>query len=302
MHLLLVQFFVTEEREKEFIMSVPPDPADVRYEDLEMDPRKAAASQMIGYGHVLRSALNGCLIAGLFFGFIPIVAGITNLLTLESVSKVWIWRKFFSHNPSLAALWDGLASSIGLNLFMSFLPTFLAAWHIYAWEQHYIQQWYFYFLAPWTRTSLNPWGLLGAVVVNPTALLKLLAQSLPAATHFYLNYVPLQWGTHGTNMVRYMNLFKFLGFRKALIIYIILMTGVLLERADSIVPGVIAGSSAVLWLYSYRRFNHKFHLENLPLKDIKVSASIEKRLEAKKDYVQPELVHHEDSPKARKEK
>jgi hypothetical protein len=24
-----------------------------------------------------------------------------------------------------------------------------------------------------------------------------------------------RWGTHGTNMLRYMNLFKFLGFRKA---------------------------------------------------------------------------------------
>jgi hypothetical protein len=30
---------------------------------------------------------------------------------------------------------------------------------------------------------------------NPTAILKMLAQSLPAATHFYLNYVPLQQGT-----------------------------------------------------------------------------------------------------------
>ena len=27
------------------------------------------------------------MIAGLFFGFIPIVAGVTNLLTLESISK-----------------------------------------------------------------------------------------------------------------------------------------------------------------------------------------------------------------------
>ena len=91
------------------------------------------------------------------------------------------------------------------------------------------------------------------------------------------------------------------------LIYIILMTGVLLERANSIIPGVIAafrpqqdqwadlsqvfsakitdpypflwdglgtasrtqGSSAVVWLYTYRRFNHAFHLENLPLKDIK---------------------------------
>lgn len=30
------------------------------------------------------------------------------------------------------------------------------------------------------------------------------------------------------------------------------------------------GSSAVVWLYTYRRFNHAFHLENLPLKEIKV--------------------------------
>ena len=37
------------------------------------------------------------LIAGIFFGFIPIVAGITNLTTLDSVSKVSIllisWKK-----------------------------------------------------------------------------------------------------------------------------------------------------------------------------------------------------------------
>jgi len=26
----------------------------------------------------------------------------------------------------------------------------------------------------------------------------------------------------------------------------------------------------VVWLYTYRRFNHAFHLENLPLKEIKV--------------------------------
>ena len=35
----------------------------------------------------------------------------------------------------------------------------------------------------------------GPLAQNPTAILKMLAQSLPAATHFYLNYVPLQQGT-----------------------------------------------------------------------------------------------------------
>ncbi|CAL1129548.1 unnamed protein product, partial [Cladocopium goreaui] len=415
--------------DEEFVVSVPPDPGDVRYNDLEMDPRKVAATQMVGYG----------LIAGIFFGFIPIVAGITNLLTLESVSKISFLNDFFSRNPSMAALWDGLASSIGLNLFMSFLPTFLVmifsacfALKADAWEQHYIQQWYFYFLVVYvllvTAVGTSLWDRVRELVENPTAILKMLAQSLPAATHFYLNYVPLQWGTHGTNMLRYMNLFKFLGFRKVcseetartkaepedqdyygmgsrsarhtliavtglvfctlsplitvlcfvngavcrflysylfvysetkkadlggvfwitqlrhiqqgVLIYIILMTGVLLERANSIIPGVIAafrpqqdqwadlsqvfsakitdpypflwdglgtasrtqGSSAVVWLYTYRRFNHAFHLENLPLKDIKASASVEKRLSVKKQYVQPELIHHEDSPRARKDK
>eukprot|EP00913_Durusdinium_trenchii_P011417 g10722.t1 len=72
--------------------------------------------------------------------------------------------------------------------------------------------------------------------------------------------------------------------QQGLLIYIALMTGVLLERANSIVPSVIAGSSAVLWLYSYRRFNHAFHLENLPLRDIKGAAAVEKRETSKLDY------------------
>lgn len=63
--------------DEEFVVSVPPDPSDVRWHDLQMDPRKVAASQTVGYG----------LIAAIFFGFIPIVAGITNLTTLESMSK-----------------------------------------------------------------------------------------------------------------------------------------------------------------------------------------------------------------------
>ena len=38
------------------------------------------------------------------------------------------------------------------------------------------------------------------------------------------------------------------------------------------IRGATEGSSAVVWLYTYRRFNHAFHLENLPLKEIKVAS------------------------------
>ncbi|CAE7721228.1 RSN1, partial [Symbiodinium pilosum] len=49
---------------------------------------------------------------------------------------------------------------------------------------------------------------------NPTSIFPLLASSLPTATHFYLNYIPVQWGTHYMNMLRYVNLAKYLGYRK----------------------------------------------------------------------------------------
>ncbi|CAJ1433843.1 unnamed protein product [Effrenium voratum] len=375
--------------DEEFVVSVPPDPADVRYNDLRVDYRVEAAGRTLGYG----------MIAGLFFGFIPIVAGVTNLLTLESVTKVDLLNTFFDNNPSLAAMWSSLASTLGLTIFMSFLPTFLVLIFNYcfalkadAWEQHLIQQWYFYFLVVYvllvTAVGTSLWERSTELIENPTAIFSLLANSLPNASHFYLNYVPLQWSTHAMNMTRYINVFKYVGFRKVcseerarskaepedqdyygigsrsarhtliavtglvfctlcplicilclingcvcrffygflsvyaeekkadlggvfwltqmrhmqqgLLVYLILMTGVLLERGQNIVPGVIAGSSAALWVWTYRRFNHKFHLENLPLRDLKAAASGDKRETSRAKYMQPELVVHEDSPRKRK--
>ncbi|CAJ1347409.1 unnamed protein product, partial [Effrenium voratum] len=362
--------------DEEFVVSVPPDPADVRYNDLRVDYRVEAAGRTLGYG----------MIAGLFFGFIPIVAGVTNLLTLESVTKVDLLNTFFDNNPSLAAMWSSLASTLGLTIFMSFLPTFLVLIFNYcfalkadAWEQHLIQQWYFYFLVVYvllvTAVGTSLWERSTELIENPTAIFSLLANSLPNASHFYLNYVPLQWSTHAMNMTRYINVFKYVGFRKVcseerarskaepedqdyygigsrsarhtliavtglvfctlcplicilclingcvcrffygflsvyaeekkadlggvfwltqmrhmqqgLLVYLILMTGVLLERGQNIVPGVIAGSSAALWVWTYRRFNHKFHLENLPLRDLKAAASGDKRETSRAKYMQP---------------
>jgi len=372
--------------DEEFLVSTPPDPSDVRFDDLQVDYRLETARHILGYG----------MIAGLFFGFIPIVAGVTNLLTLESISKVGFLGDFFDSNPSIAAMWSSLAASMGLTLFMSFLPTFLVLIFSYcfalkaaAWEQHYIQQWYFYFLVVFvllvTAVGTSLWDRMSQLIQNPTDVFSLLASTLPTATHFYLNYVPVQWGTHVMNMMRYVPLAKYLGYRKVcsddkareraepedqdyygmgsrsarhtliavtglvfctlsplitvlclfngflcryvyaylcvyaetkkadlggvfwstkikhvqqgLLIYIVLMTGVLLQRGSSIGPGVIAASSSALWLWSYRRFNHRFHLDNLPLKDMKVARAAVKREASTATYTQPELVIHTKTPK-----
>jgi len=44
---------------------------------------------------------------------------------------------------------------------------------------------------------------------DPGSIFYLLASSLPTASHFYLNYVPLQWVTHAQNLLRTSQLGKF---------------------------------------------------------------------------------------------
>eukprot|EP00440_Ansanella_granifera_P038359 gb/GFBE01041620.1/.p1 GENE.gb/GFBE01041620.1/~~gb/GFBE01041620.1/.p1 ORF type:complete len:779 (+),score=146.54 gb/GFBE01041620.1/:1-2337(+) len=367
--------------DEEFVVSIPPDPADVRYGDLQVEYGAETFRELLGYG----------MIAGLFFGFIPIVAAITNVTTLTSLAKVPVLHSFFSTHPTFAAVWDGLAASLGLTLFMSFLPTFLSlifssffALKADAWLQHKLQQWYFYFLLVFvllvTAVGASLWEQTKFLIDHPTEVFKVLAATLPTTTHFYLKYVPMQWGIHAMNLTRYINLIKYLGLRglvseerarelsepedqdyygmgsrsarhtlvcligvvlctlsplitplvfvqgfvvrgfysylivyaetrktdlggvfwctqmnhlqQGLLVYIILMTGVLLQRASSPAPGILAGSSAAVWWFKYHRFRHQFNMESLPLKDMSEEAceAVHLRKATRASYEQPELL------------
>ena len=73
---------------QEFMVSVPPDPGDVRYADLMMDPRKVTASHMVGYGHWdITSADLTCL-----ENWLPVVAGCC-------------WALFFLRSDCGTVLW-----------------------------------------------------------------------------------------------------------------------------------------------------------------------------------------------------
>mmetsp|Transcript_2271 Transcript_2271/g.4133 ORF Transcript_2271/g.4133 Transcript_2271/m.4133 type:complete len:767 (-) Transcript_2271:101-2401(-) len=367
------------EDDEEFVVSVPPDPSDVRYDDLQVGFERMAASETVGYG----------LIAGLFFGFLPIVTAITNVLSLSTLMNVPVFNDFFTANPTIAELWSSLAATLGLNMFMSYLPTFLVLifGNFFVLKadngmQHLLQQWYFYFLLIFvvlvTAVGTSLWERSQDLVEHPTAVFSLLADNLPTASHFYLNYLPLQFSQHCMNLLRYMPLFKYLGFRKVcseerarqaaepedqdfygmgsrsarhtlvvviglifctitpamaplaflnafacrvvygylvvyaetrkpdlggefwctqlrhiqqgLGIYIVLMVGVLLQRSTSSGPAVIAGSSSVAWLIRYRRFDHKFHIDSLRIRDIPDAKMGENRVASRTTYDQPELV------------
>merc|ERR1719263_909218 len=49
--------------------------------------------------------------------------------------------------------------------------------------------------------------------MRPMRTFKLLADTLPLASHFYLNFMVMQWVTHAMNLTRYVNLIKFLMLR-----------------------------------------------------------------------------------------
>jgi len=250
---------------------------------------------------------------------------------------------------------------------MSFLPTFLVMifnsfFTLIAsrWAQLYIQTYYFWFnvlfvlLVTAIGSSLT--DFLEEVAESPFVIFSVLAQSLPLTTHFYLNYVGTQYVTHGMNLTRYINMIKYVLFKRmmdpedaralsepedqdyygmgsrsarfafmlvlplvfcsicplmtlmtfgnfalckviygylipyaemkkkdlggnhfalqlihihlGLLIYIILMVGIMAERASNYGPAIISGLSFLWWIVSFIKFRTKLHWENLCYEDV----------------------------------
>jgi len=51
------------------------------------------------------------------------------------------------------------------------------------------------------------------LIRHPLRICTLMADTLPSASHFYLNFIVFNWGTHVMNLTRYFNLLKFLALR-----------------------------------------------------------------------------------------
>jgi len=80
---------------------------------------------------------------------------------------------------------------------------------------------------------------------------------------------------------------------EGLFIYIILMTGVLLERDLTVWPGLIAASGLIFQHMSYKRFTTIFRWENLSFEDLRkfdTGSSKEEQRKSTGNYVQPEMV------------
>jgi len=78
--------------------------------------------------------------------------------------------------------------------------------------------------------------------------------------------------------------------QQSLFIYIALMTGVLMQKGSTVIPGCIAASSYAFMFYTYQRFK-LFRWENLEFEDVKEydSNTWDLRKPSRSSYKQPEL-------------
>jgi hypothetical protein len=329
----------------EWVCSSPPEPDDVLWDDLKRDENVQAGRNMLGYAAA----------TGLYFAYLPCVIGITNIANMINMGP-------------LQSVWQGLAPTMGLQIMVAFLPTLLILiFRMFftlkadAFAQHKVQVWYFWFQVVFvilaTAVGQDALGFTKTLFTDPFAIFSLLATTMPYATHFYMNFMTIQWATHAMNILRYVTLAKFQAFKKlfkdedkakakaepedqdyygigsraarwsitmaivivygtlspsinilgwitfwimrmiygylipfaetkkadlggvfwvtmlkqlyvANFIYVILMTGVLLERSDSWIPGMVSAAGLVWVWHGMNKFESSFAWEKLPITEM----------------------------------
>mmetsp|Transcript_34794 Transcript_34794/g.63350 ORF Transcript_34794/g.63350 Transcript_34794/m.63350 type:complete len:761 (+) Transcript_34794:77-2359(+) len=200
---------------EECTTSIPPEASDIRWEDLRIGPNLQAARERMGY----------LCVAGLYVGFAPLVLGVTSIADLEALKEVSpVVQKMLDAMPNVAVIIEGILASLALTLFMSFLPTIMMiifdtffVLKANSWAQAKLQVWYFWFQIVFTllvtAVGSSIISVAEKIVERPMAVFGLLADTLPKASHFYLNFMVMQWVTHAMNLTRYINLVKFLMLR-----------------------------------------------------------------------------------------
>mmetsp|Transcript_135474 Transcript_135474/g.420884 ORF Transcript_135474/g.420884 Transcript_135474/m.420884 type:complete len:770 (+) Transcript_135474:42-2351(+) len=204
--------------EDEFRMSIPPQPSDIIYEDLQAPKFRRKLWEFLG---------TSCIFL-LFWFFLPLVmliSGFTKLEALEAHSDTL--RDFIDNHPGLHAQIDGVLSTLALVLMMSFLPTLLMlifgqfySLKANGWAQLKLQRYYFAFLVAFVllATAIGSSLLARAISIyrRPKTIFIALAEALPSATNFYANYLLVQCMQSGIELTRYVQFAKYFSFKAIL--------------------------------------------------------------------------------------
>mmetsp|Transcript_112747 Transcript_112747/g.299529 ORF Transcript_112747/g.299529 Transcript_112747/m.299529 type:complete len:791 (-) Transcript_112747:102-2474(-) len=182
-----------------------PDPTEILWADLTQDEN----------AHSARTVIGNIMIVVLAFLYMPLVIGVTNLGKVVQLKYIGL--------GSLQSVWDGVAPTLGLELMVCFLPTFLInifkAFYTCRAEnlqQHKLQIFYFWFQVLFvilaTAVGQNFKEFAITLVSDPAGIIPVMADTMPYATHYYMNYLVMQAMSHGMNCTRYIAVAKFKGF------------------------------------------------------------------------------------------
>lgn len=203
----------SEEDNEEVIVSPPPDIPDILWQNLKLDSNLSFGRDLAGKA----------LIFAMFLSFMPLVIYVQKYARLEGLSSSNPLYVLQEEYPSFVMMWNGLVGSVALSVLMGLIPTILTLVFDNFFKmsdssitQQLLLQWYFIFLIIFVVlvTAIGN-SLLQTVVKlmkHPDRVLSLLADTLPSSTHFYLNYMAVQWGADALALIRTAQLGKYVAF------------------------------------------------------------------------------------------
>jgi hypothetical protein len=199
----------------EFILSLAPDPDDVKYKNLGMMRAEQENYEMIG----------NFMLLGIFSCWMPAVIALSALTSLRNLqNEIPFVASLCQREPLLEGILEGILATLALKVCMGMLPALLMFIFKHflcktsgAMAQFHMQSWFFAFNVLFVvlvtaigRSIISTFSVLAG---NPSMILDMLALSMPTTSHFYLHYVILEWLGVAIEQLRFSNLLKYLAYR-----------------------------------------------------------------------------------------
>lgn len=193
-------------------MSLPPDPADIRYDDLQRPAGEQVLSKTMDLG----------LTFLLFCFWVPITVGLTSMTSLSTLKEYESMRwlaKILERNPTLEHWVGGVLSTLALQVVMAFLPQILISiidyFHVLKSgnaAQLWMQNRYYIFLVIFiVLVSAISKTLIDTMIMitqDPSQILVQLTQ-LPLTSNFYISYIMVAYFTLAMALLRTAPLVKY---------------------------------------------------------------------------------------------
>lgn len=197
-------------------MNLPPDPTDVRYEDLACDAATKASSR----------TLLMLLILLIFICWVPLTVFVSSLARLEELQhyKAFAWlQPLFDHNPQIESVFEGVLATLVLKIVMAILPTVLYEMlnfcgvlsshrRVQLWMQKVMFGYLVVFVVLVSALSQTVVHTLKRLAHDPTEAFNMMSK-LPMSSHFYISYLMVGCSLLPMNLLRAGPFGKYLLFK-----------------------------------------------------------------------------------------